>query len=108
MLSITVSSVGNENTYITLILRHLGTKFEVVTELTIYCPHTGRYEVEQTGREIADDEDEAIEAATDLEWAAKSKLKVLDVTDSWKEPGGFPETLERVFQISTSHAIAAE
>jgi hypothetical protein len=108
MLSITVSSVGNENTYITLILRHLGAKFELVTELTIYYPHTGRYEVEETGREIADDEDEAIEAATDLEWAAQAKLKVLDVTDFWKEPGGFPETLERVLQTSTSHAIAAE
>src|SRR4051812_33994742 len=106
MLSITVSSVGNENTYITLILRHLGAKFELVTELAAYYPHTGRYEVEETGREIADDE--AIEAATDLEWAAQAKLKVLDVTDFCKEPGGFPETLERVFQTSTSHAIAAE
>ena len=96
MASITISSVGNENTYITLILRHLDAKFELVTELTIYYPLSGRYE------------DEAVEAATDLEWAAQAKLKVLDVTDFWKEPGGFPETLERVFQTSTSHAIAAE
>ena len=108
MSAITVSSVGNENVYITLTMRNLSAKFELVTELTIYYPHTGRYEAEETGREIADDEDEAIEAATDLEWAAQAKLKVLDVTDFWKEPGGFPETLERVFQASTSHAIAAE
>jgi hypothetical protein len=73
MLSNIVFSVGNENIYIIVILSHLDAKFEVVTELTIYYPHTGRYEIEETGREIADDEDEAIEAATDLEWAAFPK-----------------------------------
>jgi hypothetical protein len=101
-----VASIGDENTYVTLTMRRLGSVIELVTGLTIYQGLTGLYEYEETGREIADDE--AIEAATDLEWAAQAKLKVLDVTDFWKEPGGFPETLERVFQTSTSHAIAAE
>jgi hypothetical protein len=105
---IVVASIGDENTYVTLTMRRLGSVIELVTGLTIYQGLTGHYEYEETGREIADDEDEAIEAATDLEWAAQAKLKVLDVTDFWKEPGGFPETLERVFQASTSHAIAAE
>jgi hypothetical protein len=103
-----VASIGDENTYVTLTMRQLGSVIELVTGLTIYQGLTGHYEYEETGREIVDDEDEAIEAATDLEWAAQAKLKVLDVTDFWKEPGGFPETLERVFQTSTSHAIAAE
>src|SRR3954447_235571 len=108
MSAITVSSIGNENTYITLTLRHLGAKIELVTELTIYYPLSGRYETEELGREIADDEDEAIEIATDMEWAAVAKLNVLDINDYWKEPGGFSETLDRIFQTSVAHAIAAE
>src|SRR4051812_40817086 len=98
MSAITVSSIGNENTYVSLILRHLGAKLELVTELTVYYPLSGHYEVEELGREIVDDEDEAIEAATDMEYGAVDKLKIMDVTDTWKEPGGFPETLDRVFQ----------
>src|SRR3954462_11384118 len=108
MSSITVSSIGNENTYISLIMRNLGAKIELVTELTVYYPLSGRYEVEELGREIADDEDEAVEIATDMEWAAVDKLKIMDVTDFWKEPGGFPETLDRIFQTSAVYAIAAE
>src|SRR3954463_10496036 len=108
MSSQTVSSIGNENIYVTLTMRYLGTRIELVSELTVYYPLSGRYEVEELGREILDDEDEAIEAATDMEWAAQDKLKVMDVTDFWKEPGGFPETLDRIFQTSVAHAIAAE
>jgi hypothetical protein len=107
MSSITVSSIGNENTYVSLILRQLGAKIELVSELTIYYPLTGRYEVEELDRQFADDEDEAVEIATDMEWAAQDKLKILDVTDFWKEPGPFPETLQRIFE-TTCHAIAAE
>jgi hypothetical protein len=103
-----VASIGDENSYVTLTMHRLSSAIELVTGLPIYQGLTGHYEYEELGREIADDEDEAIEAATDLEWAAQAKLKVLDVTDFWKEPGGFPETLERVFQTSTSHASAAE
>jgi hypothetical protein len=108
MSSITVSSIGNENVYITLTMRHLGAKIELVTELTIYYPLSGRYETEELARQIADDEDEAIEIATDLEWAAVDKLKIMDVTDTWKEPAGYPEALERIFETSVSYPVAAE
>lgn len=108
MSSMTVSSIGNENTYVTLILRQLGAKIELVSELTIYYPLCGKYEVEELDCQIVDDEDEAIEVATDMEWSAQDKLKVLDVTDFWKEPGGFGETLDRIFQTSPVYAIAAE
>ena len=103
-----VSSIGDENSYVTLTMRRLSSVDRAGDRLDDLPGTTGHYEYEETGHEIADDEDEAIEAATDLEWAAQAKLKVLDVIDFWKEPGGFPETLERVFQTSTSHAIAAE
>jgi hypothetical protein len=108
MSSQTVSSIGNENIYVTLTMRYLGTRIELVSELTIYYALSGHYEVEELGREILDDEDEAIEAATDLEYAAVDKLKIMDVTDFWKEPGGFPETLDRIFQTSVSYPVAAE
>lgn len=108
MSAVTVSSIGNENTYISLFMRRLGAKIELVTEMTIYYPLSGRYEVEELGREIADEEDEAIEIATDMEYVAQDKLKIMDVTDSWKEPCGYPEALERIFETSAAHAIAAE
>jgi hypothetical protein len=57
-------------------------------------------------REIADDEDEAIEIATDLEYAAIDKLKVMDINDYWREPAGFPEALMQRFD--TAFAVAAE
>src|SRR3954465_11994930 len=108
MSSQTVSSIGNENIYVTLTMRYLGTRIELVSELTIYYALSGHYEVEELGREILDDEDEAIEAATDLEYAAQDKLKDMAVTDCWRGPGGFPEPLAGIFQTSVAHAIAAE
>jgi hypothetical protein len=105
----TVSSIGDENNYISLILRRLGAKFELVTELTVYFPISGHYECEELDRQIIEDEDDAIEAATDMEYAAVAKLNIMDVADYWKEPGGFPETLDRIFQTSLEHhTIAAE
>jgi hypothetical protein len=109
MSSQTVSSIGNENTYITLTMRYLGAKIELTTELTIYYAISGHYEVEELGREILNDEDEAIEAATDLEYAAVARLQEMDINDYWKEPGGFGETLDRIFQTSASYyPVAAE
>jgi hypothetical protein len=102
-----IAMIGDENTYITLRMRRLGAKFELTSDLTIYYPLSGHYEAEELGREIADDEDDAIEAATDLEWAAQAKLKAMDV-DFWKEPTGFPEALMHAFDAAAAHAIAAE
>jgi hypothetical protein len=102
-----VSTIGDETTYVTLTTRRLGAVIELVTGLTIYHGLTGHYEYEELGREIADDEDDAIDAATDLEYAAQDRLRIMDV-DFWKEPAGFPEALMRAFDAAAAHAIAAE
>lgn len=102
-----ISSIGDENTYVTLTMRRLGQVIELVTGLTVYDALTGHYEYEEIGRELAEDEDEAIDLATDLEYAAQNRLKVMDV-DYWKEPKGFPEALIQHFDAAHAHAIAAE
>jgi hypothetical protein len=106
---ITVSSIGDENSYISLILRRLGAKIELVAELTVYFPISGHYECEELDRQIVEDEDDAIEVATDMEYAAVAKLNLMDINDYWKEPDGFGETLDRIFQTTASYyPVAAE
>jgi hypothetical protein len=102
-----IAMIGDENTYVSLRMRRLGAKIEMTSDLTVYYPLSGHYEAEELGREIADDEDEAIEIATDLEYAAQDRLKAMDI-DYWKEPTAFPEALMLAFNAHTAHAIAAE
>lgn len=102
-----IAMIGDENTYVSLRMRRLGGTIELTSDLTIYYPLSGHYEYEEMGREIADDEDEAIEIATDLEYAAQDRLKIMDI-DCWKEPTGYPEALMLAFDAATAHAIAAE
>ena len=65
-------------------------------------------------RELAEDEDEAIAIATDLEWAAQDELKVMDI-EITKDPSGWPEALlvhfdkaRRAFLYSSAVLVAAE
>ncbi|UEM08235.1 hypothetical protein JL101_036450 (plasmid) [Skermanella rosea] len=58
----------------------------------------------ELARELAEDEDEAISIATDLEWKAQDELKVLDV-DFTKNPCGWPEALERHFDFARAQAL---
>lgn len=102
-----IAMIGDENTYVSLRMRRLGAKIELTSDLTIYYALSGHYEAEEMGREIADDADDAIEIATDFEYAAQDRLQIMDV-DFWKEPGGFPECLMLAFAAATAHAIAAE
>ena len=105
-----VATIGTENVFVSLKVRRLGATFELVTDLTIYYPISGHYEHEELQREIAEDEDEAIAIATDMEWDAQDKLNILDVTEYTKEPHGFPESLERYFDKArrVTPAVAAE
>jgi hypothetical protein len=104
----TVATIGDENTFVTLTMRRLGAVIELVTGLTIYFGLSGHYEYEELAREFADDEDEAVEIATDLEYSAANRLRIMDV-DFWKEPTGFPEALILAFDAAhAAHAIAAE
>jgi hypothetical protein len=90
---VTIATIGNDNTFATLKMRRINEKFELLVELTTYYGLSGHYENEVLGREIADDEDEAIAIATDLEYDAVAKLKILDI-DYSKDPRGFPEALQ--------------
>lgn len=102
-----ISTIGNESTYITLTMCHVGTTIELVTGLTVYHAMSGHYEYEELAREQADDEDEAEAIATDLEYAATEKLISMDVADYWKEPKGFPEALIQHFDRVYASALAA-
>jgi len=94
---IAIAHIGDENTYVTLRMRRLGEAIELTTDLTIYYPLSGHCEAEELGREIADDEDDAVEAAVDLEYAAQDKLRIMDVTDFWKDPCSFDGALVKHF-----------
>ena len=102
---ITIATIGTDNVFVSFKMRRLGETFELVTDLTVYYAVSGHYEYEELAREIADDEDEAISIATDLEWDAQGKLKILDVENYSKEPGGFPESLEK-FLDATRRVVA--
>ncbi|GEO42137.1 hypothetical protein SAE02_62850 [Skermanella aerolata] len=103
-----LSSIGDENTYITLSVRRLGSSIELVTVMTSYSPLAGTYLTADLARELAEDEDVAIAIATDLEYAAQDELRVMDI-DFYKEPCGFPEALEKHFDNARyAAALAAE
>ena len=68
----------------------------------------------QLARELAEDEDEAIAIATDLEWSAQDEVRVMDIEIS-KDPCGWPEALmihfdkaRRSFLYSSAILVAAE
>jgi hypothetical protein len=105
-----ISTRGDQNTFFTFRLQNLGGPFVLIAELTEYLPISGTYAPvsEPIAREEADDEDDAIDAATDMEWKAIKVLVDLGVTDHWSD-GGFPELLEKHFaKVGASYAIAAE
>jgi hypothetical protein len=103
-----IATIGSDDTFVSLKLRHLGAVIELMAELTVYFPVTGACDVEEVGHTIADDEDDAIGAATDLERAARKRLSELDITDLYADPDGFGEALEAHFDRTNTHAIAAE
>ena len=90
-----IATIGTDNVFVSFKMRRLGETFELVADSTVYYAASGHYEYEELACGIADDEDEAISIATDLEWDAQGKLKILDVENYSKEPGGFPESLEK-------------
>lgn len=113
MSRISISHIGDDTTFATLSIRRLGSRIELVSTLTAYLP-SGNYLTNELAREIAEDEDEAIAIATDLEWAAQDELKVMDI-EITKDPSGWPEALlvhfdkaRRAFLYSSAVLVAAE
>jgi hypothetical protein len=108
---VSIASIGSDDTFVSLNMRRLGAVIELVAELTIFHPVSGGCDVEEVGRTIADDEDDAVNAAIDLQRAAHRRLGELDVTGIYSDPDDFGEALEAHFDRANAradHAIAAE
>jgi hypothetical protein len=106
-----VSTIGTDHLFASLHVRRLGEIIELVNELTIYSSRTGRYDTEELGRKITDDEDDAVNIAIDMQRAARRRLNELDVSDFdiTITDEGFGEALEAHFDKTRAHyAIAAE
>jgi hypothetical protein len=110
---ISIATIGSNDTFVSLKLRYLGEVIELVSELNIFYPVSGRTDVEEIARRFADDEDEAIDMATDMQRAARKRLAELDVSEAeiYSEPDDFSESLEAHFDRANARAafqIAAE
>lgn len=108
---VSVASIGDDDTFVTLRMRYLGEVIVLIAEMTISYPCTGRWHVEEIGMTICDDEDDAINAAIDLQRAARKRMAELDVPESeiYSDPEDFAESLEKQFdRARAAHAIAAE
>jgi hypothetical protein len=99
-----ISRVGTDDTFVELSFRRLGGMVELVATRVEYNAYTGRYLRDELGREVVKEED-AENAAVDLEWIAQ---KNLDETNDrgTKDPCGFGEAVDR--ELVALYAIAAE
>jgi hypothetical protein len=100
-----ISRFGDDDTYVELFFHRLGYDVvELVATRVEYTDLTGRYTRTEIGREVVGDED-AVNAACDLEWMA---VEFLDGIDGYADPCGFGEAVERELDAIATHAIAAE
>ncbi|MGF7213040.1 hypothetical protein GGE65_007676 [Skermanella aerolata] len=88
---ITIGHIGDNSTFATLSIRRLGSRIELISELTAYLP-SGNYLTNELARELAEGEDECVAISTDMEWAAQDELRVMDI-EITKDPSGWPEAL---------------
>jgi hypothetical protein len=103
------AGIGLDEIYVELRIRSLGATFKLYADLVQYSSMTGRYLRDEIGRQIAEDADDAIEAACDLEWDAHKVLTDMGVNGTYKSPCGFGEAIEKLFNGGYgSHVIAAE
>jgi hypothetical protein len=105
----TFASLGLDHIFVEFLVRPLGATFELHADLVQYNAFTGRYLQHKIGRQIAEDADDAIEAACDLEWDAHKVLTDMDVNGTCKSPCGFGEAIEKLFNGGYGpYVIAAE
>jgi hypothetical protein len=99
-----ISRIGTDDTFVELSFRRLGDLVELVATRVEYNAFTGRYLRDEIGREVVEEED-AVNAAVDLEWKA---VDVLDETDDrgYADPMGFGEAVEA--ELASTFAVAAE
>lgn len=100
---------GSETVFVEYRAQPFGQRLLLIAELVSYLPisqTTTRYEI---GREIVGEED-AVNAACDLEWAAADELENLLGHRGFKDGGiGFAEAVERLLDArAAALATAAE
>jgi hypothetical protein len=100
-----ISRRGTDNVFVELSFQRSGPLVEMIATRVEYDEYTGRYIREELGREEVEEED-AENAAIDLEWIA---LKNLDETNNrgYADPCGFGEAVEKEL-IATDYVVAAE
>jgi hypothetical protein len=88
-----ISRIGGDDVFVELSFRRLGELVELVATKVQYNAYTGMYLRDELGREVIEEED-AENAAVDLEWIAQ---KNLDETNDCgpADPCGFGEAVER-------------
>lgn len=102
-----IARTGTENVFAELHMRRLGDKIELRTILIDYSPYSGKYVTDEIALEHFEDDGEAIDGATDMEFAARERLEALKAL-GWRDEG-FGEAVERIiYNDSRSTPIAAE
>lgn len=110
---ISIANIGDDNTFVALKMRRLGEVLELVAEMTIFHPISCAYDIEEVARRFADDEEDAVNVAIDLQRLARKRLGELDVEEAeiYSDPDDYAEALERHFDRANAraaYAIAAE
>ena len=102
-----IARTGTENVFAELHMRRLGERIELRAILIDYSPFSGRYITDEIGLDIVEEE-EAIDAATDLEGASRDRLEAMNAL-GWRDCG-FGEAVERIIYSGSRSipTIAAE
>jgi hypothetical protein len=95
-----ISTIGTDEVYVELSYRRLGAVIQLTATMVEYNAFNGRYLRDELGVEIADDEEDAIGAAEDLEWLAVQQLDARGPR-GYKSPCGFAEAVERLLNTNT-------
>jgi hypothetical protein len=100
-----ISRVGGEDVFAELSFRRLGDgQIELVCTRVEYSAQTGRYLRDELGREVVEEED-AENAAVDLQYAAKEALGD-DYYSMPADPCGFGEAVD--LELVSIYSVAAE
>ena len=99
-----ISRIGTDDTFVELSFRRLGGLVELVATRVEYSAYSGRYLRDELGREVVEEED-AENAAVDLEWIAQQNLDETGDRGT-KDPCGFGEAVD--LELIALYAMAAE
>src|SRR4051812_4229744 len=90
-----ISTIGTDEVFVELAYRRLGAVVQLTATIVEYNAYSGKYLKDELGVEIADDEEDAVSAAEDLEWLAVQQLDARGPR-GYKSPCGFSEAVERL------------